>query len=369
MVRPIRFLAVLSALALLVACRPPSALRELVGKDPATPATTSETVAAEYPAPDVPERPASLSFGALVHTNEVSWEALVDKSVEATGVLVLDVLPGTPAAEAGLQRGDVITGIDGRTVNNQNQLVTAFQLTRDGRHSLVVQKVDGETETIDAQLAEAPDLALLSYLEQKVVESPDPVFRFLLADRVLDHARAVDIYRGLVAEFPEFAVGQALLAKRLVSQMESVAGDAPVTTLGATPEIEEARSLINAAVEEDPSAASIYLTRAQIYLSLDESEQAESDALTALEMDTQAAHAYFLIGTARLVQDRAEEALLALHEAVAQDPFVVQYYYNLALCYRALGLESDAAQTIEAGKALTDDVNVRQSLDSILEVT
>ncbi|MEX2586650.1 MAG: tetratricopeptide repeat protein [Actinomycetota bacterium] len=350
----------------LVACSPPERLREMVGRQPSTP-TPQSGADLDYPAPGIPPQPASLSLGALVHTNEASWDGVLSKSVSAGGALVLAVLPDTPAAQAGLERGDVITEIDGTGVTNHEQLVTALRLSADEEHSLAVGKADGTDETIEVQLAQAPQLSLLSHLEQRVAQSPDPAYRFLLADRVLDHGRAIELYRGLVGEFPDFAVAKSLLAKRLISQMESVAGGGAITTLGATPEIEEARALINEAVESDPSAASIYRTRAQIYLSLNENAQAEDDAQTALDMDSGAAQAHFLAGTARLVQGRPEDALAALHRAVELDPFMVQYYFNLALCYRELGMQDEAALTVESAKSLTDDAGTRQSLDEILQ--
>lgn len=358
--------AALALMLALVSCSPPSQLKELVGKEPPSPSTPRAGADLDYPAPEVPPRPATLSLGALVHTNEASWDGVLDKSVSAGGALVLAVLPDTPAVQAGLERGDVITEIDGAEITNHETLVTALLLSAEGEHSLKVAKAGGGAEEIDVQLVPAPQLSLVTYLEQRVAESPDPVYRFLLADRVIDHARAIELYRALVAEFPDFAVARSLLAKRLISQMESVAGSAAVTTLGATPEIEEARALINQAVEADPSA-SIYRTRAQIYLSLDENAQAEEDALTALEMDTRAAQAYFLVGTARLVQGRPEDALIALHQAVELDPFTVQYYFNLALCYRELGMQDETVQTVEAAKSLTDDAGTRQSLDDIVQ--
>ena len=54
-------------------------------------------------------------------------------SVEG-GILVADVTPGGPAAQAGLQRGDVITGIDGKPVDRRRPLPQSRR--RDGpRHA------------------------------------------------------------------------------------------------------------------------------------------------------------------------------------------------------------------------------------------
>lgn len=47
-----------------------------------------------------------------------------------TGALVTDVMPDTPARRAGLRAGDVITGVDGRTVTSPQELVDRIR----GRH-------------------------------------------------------------------------------------------------------------------------------------------------------------------------------------------------------------------------------------------
>jgi serine protease Do len=53
-----------------------------------------------------------------------------EPSSETEGVTVADVMPGSPAAQAGLQPGDVIRKFDGRDVNNFNVLRTLVAQTQ-----------------------------------------------------------------------------------------------------------------------------------------------------------------------------------------------------------------------------------------------
>ncbi|MBW3590549.1 MAG: PDZ domain-containing protein [Actinobacteria bacterium] len=159
--RPTTKTAAVTLLLALTSCSPPSQLKELVGVEP--PSSSPETQAnLDFPAPEAPPEPANLSLGALVHTNEASWDVLLNKSVPSGGALVLAVLPDTPATQIGLQRGDVIIGIEGDTVTHHEQLVTALKLSPDGRHSLKIDKAGGVTESTDVQLATAADLSLLT---------------------------------------------------------------------------------------------------------------------------------------------------------------------------------------------------------------
>jgi len=43
------------------------------------------------------------------------------------GVIVTQVSPGTPAAKAGIQVGDIITGVEDYSINNEQTLVGVFQ--------------------------------------------------------------------------------------------------------------------------------------------------------------------------------------------------------------------------------------------------
>jgi predicted metalloprotease with PDZ domain len=84
-----------------------------------------------------------------------------------TGVVVSDVLPDTPAQRAGLERGDVITAMDGEAVVSvvsfRNRIAAAdpetrvtLQLVRGGRERRV-QVVLGAQETAPGEDTAAPE--------------------------------------------------------------------------------------------------------------------------------------------------------------------------------------------------------------------
>ncbi len=52
---------------------------------------------------------------------------MLPQQVPSTDVVVLSVAPGSPAAQAGVQPGDVIRAADGHPINNSNDLVGAVQ--------------------------------------------------------------------------------------------------------------------------------------------------------------------------------------------------------------------------------------------------
>jgi S1-C subfamily serine protease len=74
------------------------------------------------------------------------------------GVLVAEVISGTPAEDTGLQAGDRILSIDGENVQSGSQLATIIQSHQPGDEvSLEVQSANGESRQISVTLAENPD--------------------------------------------------------------------------------------------------------------------------------------------------------------------------------------------------------------------
>ena len=73
-----------------------------------------------------------------------------------TGALVNSVNVGSPADHAGMKRGDVVTAIDGKTVDGSNELRNKIAATRPGTRVTLTVLRSGERKTLTATLGELP---------------------------------------------------------------------------------------------------------------------------------------------------------------------------------------------------------------------
>lgn len=78
---------------------------------------------------------------------------------EVNGVIVVRVLPNTPAAKAGLRRGDVITQIDEQAITTAEQLQTIVENSRLGQTLQVKVQRGDVTKQLPVQTAELKDAA------------------------------------------------------------------------------------------------------------------------------------------------------------------------------------------------------------------
>src|SRR5690606_21622460 len=77
------------------------------------------------------------------------------------GALVSEVEPGSPAEEAGIQVGDVITAVNGEEVATASQLRNAIGLVRLGEAVTLAIVRDGQQMEVDVQVGPAEESAAL----------------------------------------------------------------------------------------------------------------------------------------------------------------------------------------------------------------
>jgi putative serine protease PepD len=72
------------------------------------------------------------------------------------GLFVIGVVPGSPAANAGLQAGDIITEIDGQPATDPNQIAALTLTKRPGNTVTVTYQRNGHTTTTTVTLGTPP---------------------------------------------------------------------------------------------------------------------------------------------------------------------------------------------------------------------
>ena len=73
------------------------------------------------------------------------------------GAFVTDLHPGSAAAEAGLQLGDVITAVDGKAVSGPDDVGAAIRDHKPGDQITVTYERDGTVSSTDVQLGRRGD--------------------------------------------------------------------------------------------------------------------------------------------------------------------------------------------------------------------
>ncbi len=86
---------------------------------------------------------------------------------EATGVLVADVSPGSPAAEAGIQTGDVLTHLDGAPIEGVGPLRNQVSLMQPGERLELRLRRGGEEQTLELAVGELPTTATAEAEEEE----------------------------------------------------------------------------------------------------------------------------------------------------------------------------------------------------------
>jgi putative serine protease PepD len=95
--------------------------------------------------------------GQLISSGSVKHAYLgVGITSASNGVRLTQVRPGTPAAQAGLQTGDVITAIGGQSVRDASTLSSAVDAKKPGDRVTLTYVRNGQTHTVTVTLSERP---------------------------------------------------------------------------------------------------------------------------------------------------------------------------------------------------------------------
>ena len=105
----------------------------------------------------IPSDKAGLVANDLMAGKKVSHPALGVGVAEAEngGALVSSVTAGSAAAKAGLQQGDVVTSVDGKAIDDANDLVAAVQAGTVGQKMTIEYTRNGAKKTVTVTLSEA----------------------------------------------------------------------------------------------------------------------------------------------------------------------------------------------------------------------
>lgn len=107
----------------------------------------------------VPSNTVSTIAQQLISSGSVQHAYLgvrIGNAPSGGGAQVAQVQPGTPAASAGLQSGDVITAVDGKSIGSATELESAVDAKKPGDKVTLTLKRNGSTKTVTVTLGTRP---------------------------------------------------------------------------------------------------------------------------------------------------------------------------------------------------------------------
>lgn len=102
--------------------------------------------------------------GGLAYLGVVPCMQMLDRPWRTSGVIVAEVVAGCSAAEAGLERGDVIIAVDGEEVDGGESLADVIRDHEPGDEVTLLIRRDGDDQEVVVELGEHPENEGNAYL-------------------------------------------------------------------------------------------------------------------------------------------------------------------------------------------------------------
>jgi len=148
-------------------------------------------------------------IGASVQTLPPELAEAMRLKGQPTGALVGEVAPKTPSEKAGMKTGDVITAVNGKKISDARELRLMIGSMAPGSKAQIEVNREGQTKTLDVQLAEMPAGATEEGPETSPKEGAQPetttVFGGVAVADVTDDVRSAlnlpkDVHGAVIAE-------------------------------------------------------------------------------------------------------------------------------------------------------------------------
>lgn len=302
--------------------------------------------------------------GLIIATNSDSWRELVG-APETGGVVVLFVQPGGPSDGSGIERGDVITEVDGEPARNAEHSVVQLRARPNARRTMAVTKADGSTDEITVSAQDPGNVDVKALLDPLIADAPnDPVLRFLRAQTVAQipggYEQGLEDANKAVEVEPSFVEALSLRAELRWDRAGALEDQAQRNELR-----DAALDDWNRALRFDPSNTRVLASRSKAQSQLGNASSGRRDATKALEEDDTFPGAHYAFGVAEFLLKRYGAAAQPAREAIDLNPYDVRYYELLARAFMRTDQPEKAQATIDAIISLVPDGPTKDRLQAI----
>ena len=311
--------------------------------------------------PSRPDLTRTGRVGVVLETNSVGWRRTLGTPSDA-GAVILFIAPGSPAAAAGLMRGDLIVKVGSERVRNDERASSALR-GRPGEAVTLRVMRNGRPIDMPVVPSRIADVDLLALYDQTLREDPrDPTALLLRAQSTTDPKEAISFVNRSLDVEPNFVDALILRARLYWSESQRVENEVVIIEDQRRAHDDYARAL-----RIDPRSTGALASRGNALFETQGYADAERDALRAIAVDASLPGAYLLLAKSRLALGRAGDSAAPARQAVRLAQYDAEAYRILALSFIALGRRGDAQWTVDVGLTVALDDNQRAALHAVLD--